>query len=378
MTTSTHKSVIVVGGGIVGTMHALLAVKAGYSVTHVERDLAPQSASVRNFGLIWVSGRAAGPELEVALRARQLWSEIGSEAEIGFRAQHSLTIAQNEAELDVMREAALMPDYLERGFRLLNRQEVMALEPSLQGKFEGALLCTQDAAVEPSLLLGGLRELLAKSPRYQWVSDFEVVDFCHDQTGNHVTDILGRKISGDLIAICPGAAHKGFLSEFFEGAALRKVHLQMGATAPTTQILKHSIADADSMRYYPAFKELSLEKLAPQGEIAASNKMQLLMVQRLDGTFTIGDTHDYVEPFNHELKEAPYEHLAEVMQNILGRPAPAITRRWDGVYSQSTNSDIYFRKELAPGAVVVTGGGGRGNTISPAMAEATILDWAQL
>jgi len=102
------------------------------------------------------------------------------------------------------------------------------------------------------------------------------------------------------------------------------------------------------------------------------------MVQRFDGSFTIGDTHDYVEPFSHEILEAPYEHLTQVMSNILGKPSPAIVRRWDGVYSQSTNSDIYFRKELAPGAVVVTGGGGRGNTISPAIAEKTMIEWSSL
>ena len=378
MTTSSRKTVIVIGGGIVGTMHAVLAIKAGYSVTHIERDSQPQSASVRNFGLIWVSGREAGVELEVALRARELWGEIGSEAKIGFRAQHSLTIAANDDEFAVMDEAANMRDASARGFELLTREEIISRDPALQGSFVGGLLCTQDAAVEPPLLLGGLREFLSQSPDYQWLPNFEVVDFYHDETGNHVTDIQGNKVSAELMAICPGAAHKGFLSEFFEGAALRKVHLQMGATAPFAHPLKYSIADADSMRYYPAFKDLALHKLGEQAEIAAKNKMQLLMVQRLDGSFTIGDTHDYVEPFNYEIQEEPYVHLKHVMDSILGTPSPEIVRRWDGVYSQSTNSDIYFRKEIAPGAVVVTGGGGRGNTISPAMAEKTILDWAKL
>jgi len=65
--------VVIVGGGIIGTMHALLAVDAGYSVVHVERDAAPLSASIRNFGLVWVSGRESGAELAIALRARTLW-----------------------------------------------------------------------------------------------------------------------------------------------------------------------------------------------------------------------------------------------------------------------------------------------------------------
>jgi FAD dependent oxidoreductase TIGR03364 len=372
------KSVVVVGGGVIGTMHAYLAAQAGYQVTQIERDLVPQSASVRNFGLIWVSGREAGAELDIALRARELWAEIGAQARIGFRPQHSITIAQTDVEFEVMSGATQLPDAGKRGFEMLSRNQILDLEPSLQGSYIGGLLCTQDAAVEPSMLLGGLRDSLTSNSLYQWIPNFEVVDFYHDETGNHVTDINGQKISSELIVFCPGAAHKGFLSEFFEGAALRKVHLQMGATEPLSPPLKYSIADADSMRYYPAFKDLPLEKLPPQSALASELKMQLLMVQRLDGSLTIGDTHDYVEPFNHELLEAPYDHLTQVMRNILGRQAPRIARRWDGVYSQCTNSDIYFRKEIAPGAVVVTGGGGRGNSISPAVAEETMIEWSRL
>ena len=367
--------VVIVGGGIIGTMHALLAVDAGYTVVHVERDAAPLSASIRNFGLVWVSGRQSGAELAIALRARTLWEEIGSKAKIGFRPWGSLTVAQNEAEYTVMKEAAAMDDAELRGFNLLDHNQVLSKEPELKGKYLGALECTQDAMVEPSLLLTGLRNYLRSHPNYEWIPNFEVVDFYHDETGNHVTDILGNKVSGDLMAICPGAAHSGFLTEFLDAAPLRKVHLQMGATVPYADSLKHSIADGDSMRYYPAFKDLSLDILPPQSEVASQCKMQLLLVPRIDFSLTIGDTHEYIEPFSHEILEAPYDHLRQVIANLFGAPAPLIARRWSGVYSQSTSQDIYFRKEIAPGAVVVTGGGGRGNTISPAIAEETITSW---
>ena len=366
---------VVVGGGIIGTMHALLALEAGHDVVHIERDSRPLSASVRNFGLVWVSGRAVGAELDIALRARELWEEIGARAQIGFRPQGSLTIAQNEAEFEVVKAAAAMPDAHSRGFRLLDRTQVQTLEPVLQGKFVGALQCTKDAAVEPNLLLSGLRNYLGQHANYTWKPDFEVVDFYHDETGNHVTDINGNKVSGDLMVICPGSAHQGFLSEFLAGAPLRRVHLQMGATVPFAATLGHSIADADSMRYYPAFKDLPLETLQPQEPIAAEFKMQLLLVPRFDHSFTIGDTHVYDEPFTHEILEAPYDHLRSVISAIFGAPAPTIARRWSGNYSQITSSDLYYRRDIAPGAVVVTGGGGRGNTISPAIAEETITSW---
>jgi len=370
------KRVLVVGGGIIGSMHAVLAAEKGFAVTHLERDIKPQSASIRNFGLIWVSGRAAGAELDLALRAAQLWRSIGSKAEIGYRANGSLTIAQNDAEYTVIQEAGAMPDADARGFRVLDRNQTIALEPQLSGKYAGALQCTTDAAVEPVILLGGLRDYLKTFADYTWVPEFEVVDFYHDETGNHVTDIAGRKYSGDYLAICAGAAHQGFIEEYLEQAPLRKVRLQMAATAPLGAKLSHSLADIDSLRYYPAFKDLSLDRLGSQTEIAARYKMQLLLVQRLDGSMTIGDTHEYSEPFNHELDEAPYDHLRNVMNSIFGREVPRIERRWDGIYSQSTGDEIYIRREIAPGAQIVTGVGGRGNTLSPAIAEETVKSWS--
>ena len=49
-----------VGAGIIGTWHALELLAAGFSVDHLDADAAPVGASVRNFGLVWVSGRRSG------------------------------------------------------------------------------------------------------------------------------------------------------------------------------------------------------------------------------------------------------------------------------------------------------------------------------
>jgi glycine/D-amino acid oxidase-like deaminating enzyme len=111
--------VVVVGGGVLGTMHALAARRRGLDVLHLEREPEPRGASVRNFGLIWVSGRAAGPELSLALRARAAWEELAAEVPaIGFRAHGSLTVAEDEAELQLMKEASARPDAAVRGYEL--------------------------------------------------------------------------------------------------------------------------------------------------------------------------------------------------------------------------------------------------------------------
>jgi glycine/D-amino acid oxidase-like deaminating enzyme len=50
--------VVIVGGGVLGAMHAWLALNRGHDVLQLDREPAARRASVRNFGLIWVSWRA--------------------------------------------------------------------------------------------------------------------------------------------------------------------------------------------------------------------------------------------------------------------------------------------------------------------------------
>jgi len=84
--------VVIVGGGALGLMHAVSARRRGLDVVHLEREPGPRGATVRNFGLVWVSGRAGGPELDLALRARELWEQLGAEVPAaGFRPDGSLT-----------------------------------------------------------------------------------------------------------------------------------------------------------------------------------------------------------------------------------------------------------------------------------------------
>ena len=66
--------VTIVGGGILGTAHALEAVGRGHEVVQLEREPEARGATVRNFGLVWVSGRALS-ELAAAMRPRELWEK---------------------------------------------------------------------------------------------------------------------------------------------------------------------------------------------------------------------------------------------------------------------------------------------------------------
>ena len=349
---------VVVGGGIVGTMHGWLAHRAGWSVVQLERDEAARSASVRNFGLIWVSGRADGEELAAALRARDLWESIGTTVPgIGFRPDGSLTVALSPGDAAVMESFAATTTAEERSIQFVATPR--DVNPAIEGAVFGGLWCESDAIVEPRLAVGALRSWLAGQERYAFLPGRTATSW---DTGR-VVDHTGARHDADVVVLCTGAD--------IVGPGLRRVRLQMMQTAPFPSRLSTSIADADSLRYYPAYS-LFADDLDPQADIAAANGMQLLLVQRANGELTIGDTHAYEEPFDFAVDEAPYDHLRARAASILGRPVPPTVRRWAGVYSQRVDGRLCHREAVADGVWWVTGLGGRGVTCSPAVAEATL------
>ncbi|HUA95677.1 MAG TPA: FAD-dependent oxidoreductase [Acidimicrobiales bacterium] len=371
--------VLIVGGGILGTMHAVEAIRRGAMVVHLESDARPRRASVRNFGLVWVSGRASGPELALAVRARERWEQIAEHTPaIGFRPDGSLTVARQDGELALMAEAAAQPDAESRGFELLDPAGVRRANPSVQGDVVGGLLCTRDAVVEPGQVLGALRDTLEATGRYTWLPARQVVDVATTSDGAAVAiDHLGHRHEGTIAIACIGDRLNGLggrIGADLAAAPLRRCRLQMMQTAPTPIRLTTAVADADSMRYYPAFDLPGRAGLPPPSATTSEWGMQLLLVQRAGGGLTIGDTHTYEEPFDFAIEEHLYEDLRSRAEAILGWDLPPVVRRWAGVYTGSADERICYRSTVEPGVVVVTGPAGRGMTLAPAIAEQTWED----
>ena len=147
--------ILIIGGGIIGTAHAYEALKSGHQVIQLERDDVARSASVRNFGLVWVSGRKSGAELHTAVRARQLWDEIhGAIPELIFRPNGSLTLAINKEEVAVMEECLRKEDASLRQWQVLDRDETQKINPALRGNYLASLWCPLASAVAVPLAIG--------------------------------------------------------------------------------------------------------------------------------------------------------------------------------------------------------------------------------
>lgn len=365
--------VLIVGAGIFGTMHAFFAHAAGHDVTLIERDPKPMSASVRNFGMVAVGGRAAGEELQVALRARELWGEISQQnPALTFRPTGSIVVATAENHLEVMHQVASYPDAADRGWQVLDRQAVREINPGLQGhKVAGGLFCSQDAVVEPDRVLSELRATMENSERFSYFPSTAIDDVTQKGLEVVATSHDGRKFLADWAIVVPGADHSTLFPGLLSGAPLRRVFLQMARLEDPGVTLTTSIASADSLRFYPGYQGEALAGLEPIRPLVKDMVMQLLLQQRVDGSLTMGDTHIYEEPFPHEMREDCYELLLDDVESIIG-VRPSVQTRWNGIYSQNTTGAVCVREKADERIVVVTGPGGRGNTLSPAIAEKTI------
>ncbi len=363
-------------------MQALEARRRGWDVVHLEADVGPRRASVRNFGLIWVSGRATGRELVLALRARTLWEDLARRApDIGFRPDGSITVAINAEELSLMAEAASLPDAGSRNFQLLDPDGVRAVNPSIRGEIAGGLFCGSDGVVEPRAVLAALRSSLAGTDSYQWLPGRQVVDVepgAGGGSGPTAIDHRGGRHQGSLILMCVGDRLSGLggrVGAALAAAPLQRCRLQMMETEATPEHLTTAVADGDSMRYYPAFDLPGRGALPAPSALGAEWGLQLLCVQRAGGGLTIGDTHVYEEPFDFAVDETPFEHLGARAESLLGWKLPRVVRRWAGVYTLTTDGSLYCSEQLDAGVMLVTGPAGRGMTLSPAIAEET---WDQV
>jgi FAD dependent oxidoreductase TIGR03364 len=367
--------ILIVGAGIFGTMHSLLALKQGHRVTLLERDRHPASASVRNFGMIAVGGRASGEELDHALRARELWGQIASaHPGLTLRPSGSIVVATSDQVLSVMAGIAKYPDAERRGWELMDANQVREANPGIQGDITGGLYCSQDAVVEPELVLSELRAICEEFEGFSYKPGQEILSV--DEVGGSAiaASRFGERFEADYCIVVPGADHSTLFPEVLKAAPLRKVFLQMARLETPGVTLTTSIANSDSLRFYPGYQGPPLEDMPPVNPIVTEMTMQLLLQQRIDGTLTIGDTHLYEEPFPHEMREDAYQYLFDEASAIIGRPAPKVLTRWSGIYSQNTVGAVCVRERISKRVMLVTGPGGRGNTLSPAIAETSLKE----
>src|SRR6516165_1558740 len=155
--TASRFDLAVVGAGIVGLATALAGARRGMRVLVIDADTQANGASVRNFGLVAVTGQERGLMWQRARRSREVWREVA-----GIEVVHKgLWMLARRAESVQVLEAFLDTEMAEV-CRLLSASEARRRWPTLRAAaLEAVLESTGELRVESRTAIPRLAEWLA-------------------------------------------------------------------------------------------------------------------------------------------------------------------------------------------------------------------------
>ncbi len=363
--------VAVIGAGIVGLAMAYTAVQQGLRVAVFERTPYACGASIRNFGLIWPVGQAAGPMLERALRAREVWLRMAREAGVWMQANGSLTLAYHADEMAVLEEFMATTAGAGYDCSLLSAEQVSTLSPATQTRgLRSAMHSRTELTVSPRQALPAVAAYLAEKcgVHFYWNTAITAVE-----TGRVAS--FDKEWRAERIYVCSGADFEVLFPREFQAAGLVKCKLQMLRTAaqPADWQLGPSLCAGLTLRHYANFehcKSLDAVSMRYDRENPEFKKwgIHVLLSQNHLGELIIGDSHEYdaqPSPFD---REDINQWILHYLHTFFNKPDLQIAGTWHGIYPKLAGRTDFVTKP-APGVTIVNGLGGAGMTLSFGLAQ---------
>ena len=361
---------VIVGGGILGLAHALIARRMGKSVLVIERESRANGASVRNFGFVTVTGQQPGAIWQHARRSRDIWAEIAPLAGIEL-VQRGAVITAQRPEAEGVLEAYLQTDMAE-GCRHLTAAEALVINPALRASnLRAALYSPHELRVESRTAIPRLADWLSR----------QGVDFLW-KTAVHAVRAPGVETSAGpvratRVIVCPGDDFTSLLPERIAPRQLQRCKLHMLRLVPSRPVTLDAAVLSDlSLARYPGFAGLpeagSLQSVlcAEQPEHLA-NGVHLIVVRSADGSLVVGDSHHYAatpDPFQPSHVD---DLITSEFDRLIDCGGFTIRDRWIGTYASALGPSYFIdRPDDTTRLVMVTAGCGASTAFS--IAEETV------
>lgn len=357
---------VVVGAGIVGLAHALVAARLGHRVAVVDRDTRANGASIRNFGFVTVTGQGFPATWDRARRAREIWADIAPRAGIAVHHRGLLMCARRPEALAVLDEFVEGP--MGAGCRVLRGAELAAQGSSLRmDGLVGALHSPHELRVESRDAIPRLTAWMAESLGIAFLTGTAALAV---EPGRVETS--QGPLRAPHIIVCPGTDLTTLFPNSFRSrdVTLCKLHM-LRLADPGWRLPAAIMSDLGLVRYLgyagtPSLPRLRTVLQAEQAEELA-NGVHLIVVQGADGSLVVGDSHHYgptPDPFQ---PEAVDQLILREAQAVLNLPAPRIVERWIGVYP--SGPDDAFAEEPMPGVRLVSVTSGTGASTAFGIAQ---------
>jgi FAD dependent oxidoreductase TIGR03364 len=369
-----HYDLLVIGGGALGTFHALHALERGLRVALVERHRVAQSATVRNFGQIVPSGM--NPKWQAhGRKSLAVYAALQAKADIGVRALGSTYLASDDEELQLLHELHILNQAADYPSELLSPAACLARYPQLRADYcKGGLFFPQEISVNPRQMIHLVLAQLKTFPRFSHFPDTLVRDLDSAGAGVKATDLFGRTFYAEQAIVCTGAEFEWLYPERFQASDLELVKLQMLRLRPQPGVhMPGNVLTGLSIRRYESFHACpSYAGIHAREDATAFWKrwgVHILFKQEADGGIVLGDSHEYADVQHKDgidfyLREEVTRYFLDEGAKIFNLPRWEIDDQWLGVYAQCKTQDIF--QQVIDGKVhIVTGIGGKGMTASP-------------
>jgi FAD dependent oxidoreductase TIGR03364 len=348
----------VVGGGVIGLAHALMAARAGKRVVVIEKDARANGASIRNFGFITVTGQERGDSWRLARRTRDVWADVAAQAGIAVEQRGLYLTARSDEALAVIE--AFLATEMGEGCRLVPPDAFRDLSGGLGGPdLAGVLHSPHELRLESRTAIPALAAWLEQGPG---------VEFRYETVAFEVAPPRLRTSRGPIeagaVVVCPGDDFSTLYPEVIAGYGLRRCRLSMLKLAdPGLRLPGALMSDLGLVRYrgYGALPEArALEaRLRAEHPAAYEHGVHLIVAQGGDGGLIVGDSHHYDHLPGPFAPAAAEQEILDEYARAAGRPPPPVIERWTGVYA-SCDERTWLVAAPEPGVrlVIVTSGTG--------------------
>jgi len=371
--TIEQTDVAIAGAGIVGLAHAYIAAREGHKVCVFERNPAANGASVRNFGMVWPIGQPPGALYELAIRSREIWLELLSEAGYPYFQTGSLHAAYQQDEAAVGQEFAERSKSL--GYRCHWLDARQTLEKTSAIKAEGligALWSDTELTVDPRQVIARIPAFLRERYGVKFYFNSAVT-----QVKSHALETSERRCEADNIIVAGGDDFQTLFPELFQVAGLTRCKLQMLRTVPQPEnwALGPSLAFGLTFRHYPTFRVCDSLK-ALKARVASQTPefdqwgIHVMASENSARQITLGDSHEYGLEVDIFDRTRINDLITEYAREYLRVPDFRIAESWHGVYAKHPEKP-FLRLTPTEGVRVVTVTSGIGMTLSFGLAEQT-------
>ncbi len=360
----------VVGAGILGLAHALAAAKRGLRVIVFDRDAQPNGASVRNFGLVTITGQDPGAIRDRALASRTIWLDVAARAGIPVVQRGALIAAQRPEAMAVLESYADTPEG--EACSLLTPSELCDRLPQLDGsRLAGGLYSPHELRVESREAIPLLvRYLAGQGVEFRFSTMVSLVE-------PGTVHTVGGEIAARWIVVCSGDDLTGLFADAIASHNVKRCKLQMLRLADPGFRLSSAILSDLSLTRYGGFSarpeaDALRHRLQAEQADALANGVHLVVVQGADGTLVVGDSHHYGPTPDPFASEAVDRLILDEFSRLFGRRELPVVARWTGTYASAPMASFVHAPHPDIRLAMVTSGVGASTGF--AIGEETVAD----